>query len=194
MSPKANRRPPSQSQSQPATLYTIGHSNRQLEEFLELLLQHEIAQLVDIRILPGSRSYPHFDRERLAAALAELRIAYRHLPELGGRRRPSADSRNTGWRHPAFRGYADYMQTDEFRSAAEELAGLARARTTAIMCSEAVPWRCHRSLVSDAMLLRGFTVIDIISRTSARPHTLTDFAQVDGLQLVYPAAQGELPI
>ncbi|MFO0578842.1 MAG: DUF488 domain-containing protein [Polyangia bacterium] len=174
-------------------LYTVGHSNRGLEEFLAILLKHRIVQLVDIRTLPGSRSYPHFDKDRLCESLADAGIAYLHVPELGGRRRPRPDSVNTGWRHPAFRGYADYMQTDVFRAAVERLAELARERPAAIMCSEAVPWRCHRSLVADAMQVRGFEVIDLISRTSVRPHKLTGWARVHGLNVEYPAQEEAAP-
>ena len=130
-----------------AVLYTVEHSNRGMDEFLALLRQQRIVQLVDIRTLPGSRSYPHFDQERLSLALTDACIAYLHMPELGGRRCSRPNSINTGWRHPAFRGYSDYMQTDAFRCAVERLAELAQARPTVIICSEAVPWRCHRSLV-----------------------------------------------
>lgn len=193
--PEANAEPARRQHGQAAAavLYTLGHSNRGLEEFLEILLHHRITQLVDIRTLPGSRSYPHFDKERLSVALADVDVSYLHIPELGGRRRPRPDSVNTGWRHPAFRGYADHMQTPPFRGAVERLAELARARPTVIMCSEAVPWRCHRSLVGDAMLVRGFEVIDLISRTSARPHKLTGWARVHGLDVEYPAQEGAAP-
>jgi uncharacterized protein (DUF488 family) len=171
------------------TLYTVGHSNRSLDDFLALLARYGIEQLVDIRTLPGSRKYPHFDQEALSVSLQEAGIAYHHLIGLGGRRRPARDSINTGWRHPAFRGYADYMQSEAFQEAIDMLANLARSQSTAIMCSEAVPWRCHRSMVGDAMLIQGFTVLDIISPTSARPHKLTPWAQVEGWQITYPASE-----
>jgi uncharacterized protein (DUF488 family) len=171
-------------------LYTIGHSNRELADFLGLLTHYGIQQVIDIRSLPGSKKYPYFGKEALAESLESEGIHYLHCPDLGGRRRVSKESINTGWRHPAFRGYADYMQTDSFKKGITTLMAEARERITAIMCSEAVPWRCHRSMVGDAMLIRGFTVIDIISRTSARPHKLTPWAKIDGLEITYPALEG----
>jgi uncharacterized protein (DUF488 family) len=168
------------------TLYTIGHSNRELAEFLELLVHYDIKQLVDIRTLPGSRKYPHFDKEKLSESLKDAGIYYLHFPDLGGRRRARKDTINTGWRNPAFRGYADYMQTESFQQGVAELSDMVKMKTTAIMCSEAVPWRCHRSMVGDAMLIRGIDVMDIISRTSIRPHKLTPWAKVNGLEITYP--------
>ncbi len=168
-------------------LYTIGHSNRPFEDFLALLQANDIRLLVDIRTLPGSKKYPHFDKENFEAVLPTHQIAYCHMPQLGGRRAAKKDSINTGWRHKAFRGYADYMQTEAFVEGADQLADLAQKQATAIMCSEAVPWRCHRSMVADAMLVRGFAVLDIISKTSVRPHKLTPWAVVDGTEITYPA-------
>jgi uncharacterized protein (DUF488 family) len=175
-------------------LFTIGHSNRELSDFLALLTQYGLELLIDIRTLPGSRKYPHFDKENLSGSLQAAGIDYRHFPELGGRRRAAKDSVNTGWYHPAFRGYADYMQTEPFKQAVIELSHVARHTTTVIMCSESVPWRCHRSLLGDALLIRGFTVTDIISRTSARPHKLTPWARVDGQDITYPASEEQLSV
>ena len=170
----------------PPTIYTIGHSNRPIDEFIALLQSHGVQTLADIRTIPKSRHNPQFAQDALAASLAEAGIAYRYLGDLGGLRKTRADSINTAWRNASFRGYADYMQTGGFRDALDELITLARAETTAIMCAEAVPWRCHRSLVADVLLVRGFTVIDIIGPGSDRPHTLTPWAKVDGTTITYP--------
>ncbi len=168
------------------TVYTIGHSNREIGEFVGLLEQHSVRLLVDIRTVPKSRHNPQFGQEALAPSLAEAGIDYRYLAGLGGLRKTRSDSINTAWRNLSFRGYADYMQTDDFAAALDELMGLAREEPTAIMCAEAVPWRCHRSLVGDALLVRDFTVIDIIGPTSSRPHALTPWAAVDGTTITYP--------
>ena len=169
-----------------ASLWTIGHSTRSLEAFLELLRTHEIERLVDVRRFPRSRRHPHFNADALAEALPAAGIVYRHLPGLGGFRRPRADSRNAGWRNASFRGYADYMETDAF---ADQLAALleeAGAGRTAYMCAEAVPWRCHRSLISDALVARGVEVRHILGAERAEPHALTTGARVEGTRLVYP--------
>ncbi|SDL63941.1 Protein of unknown function, DUF488 [Modicisalibacter muralis] len=172
---------------QPATIWTIGHSNRSQEEFLALLDSLRIEQIVDIRRFPGSRRQPQFAGEALAHGLAKHRIAYRHLPELGGRRgRPASDSPNTGWRVAQFAAYADHMQTEEFAQGLEALMLIADTRRSAMMCSEAVPWRCHRRLVADALTVRGWKVFDIMARNKATLHTLTDFASVQGGVLTYP--------
>ena len=168
------------------TIFTVGHSTHSLEEFVDMLKAHSIAQLVDVRTIPKSRRVPQFNAESLAAALPKLGIEYVHLKTLGGLRHAKKDSVNTGWRNASFRGYADYMGTDEFRQGIERLLELARTKRTAIMCAEAVPWRCHRSLIGDALLVRSVRVEDIMSATSSREHELTPFAKVHGLQITYP--------
>lgn len=171
-------------------IFTVGHSTRTAEEFIALLRAHRIEQLVDVRAIPRSRHNPQFAGEALSRALQAAGIAYHHMKVLGGLRHARRDSINTGWRNASFRGYADYMQTAEFERALEELIALARARRTAIMCAEAVPWRCHRSLIADALLIRDVDVEEIASTTTTRPHALTSFAQVNGTRIIYPAAGG----
>ncbi len=173
------------------TIYTIGHSTHPIDEFIRMLQAYGVTLLVDVRTLPGSRHNPQFNQEELSPSLKAHGVGYVHLRELGGRRRTTKDSINTGWRNLSFRGYADYMQTDEFRAGIERLVELARAQPTVIMCSEAVPWRCHRSLIGDALLARGFHVMDIMSETSARPHELTPWAQVSGVSITYPGTGQE---
>jgi uncharacterized protein (DUF488 family) len=187
--------------TEPLTVLTIGHSTRPIEEFLAMLQAHGVQQLVDVRTIPKSRRVPQFNQEALASKLKEAGIAYVHLKELGGLRHAKKDSINTGWRNASFRGYADYMGTAEFRAGLERLLELARARRTAIMCAEAVPWRCHRSLIGDALLVRGVHVEDIMSVTQCRPHTMTPFARVRVTEITYPAGaadarpgQKELPL
>jgi uncharacterized protein (DUF488 family) len=165
---------------------TIGHSTRPIEEFIRILEAHNIRQLVDVRTIPRSRHNPQFDQANLPESLAGAGIAYRHMPGLGGLRRASADSINTGWRNASFRGYADYMQTDAFREELEELIALSAEQPTAIMCAETVPWRCHRSLIADALAARGIEVIEILSATEARLHAMTPFARVRGVDVTYP--------
>jgi uncharacterized protein (DUF488 family) len=168
------------------TVYTIGHSTRPIEDFIGLLRQHDVDVLVDIRTIPKSRRNPQYWHDALAASLTDAGIAYRAIPALGGRRKTSPDSVNTAWRNASFRGYADHMQTAEFAEGLEELLAIAREATPAIMCAEAVPWRCHRSLVGDALMARGVDVIDIIGETSVRPHALTPWARVEGTRVTYP--------
>lgn len=170
----------------PLTIYTIGHSTRSFEEFLHLLQAHGVQQVVDVRTVPRSRRNPQFNRETLPETLAEAGIAYVHLPELGGLRKPLPDSINDAWENDSFRGYADYMQTPEFTAGLEHLLALARELSTTVMCAEAVPWRCHRSLIGDALLARGHTVEDILSPTRRSPHTMTRFARVEGEHVTYP--------
>ncbi len=170
-----------------ATVLTIGHSTRTIEEFLALLAAHGVQRLVDVRSIPKSRRVPQFNSDALAASLRKQGIDYLHMKSLGGLRHAKKDSVNLGWRNLSFRGYADYMASDEFRDALSHLLDLAREKRTAIMCAEAVPWRCHRSLIGDALLARGVHVEDIMSATSRREHALTPFAKVDGLNIVYPA-------
>lgn len=169
------------------TVYTVGHSTRTLDEFVELLRAHAIETLADVRTVPRSRRHPWFARGELAVSLPERGVAYVHLPELGGLRKPRADSPNTAWRNNSFRGYADYMTTPEFDAGIEHLVELARASRTAVMCAEAVPWRCHRSLIADALLVRGIRTEDIMSPARRQIHTLTPFAKVRGSTITYPA-------
>ncbi len=169
------------------TIYTIGHSTQSFDHFLELLKAHGIETVVDVRTVPGSRRAPQFNRENLIKALAGADIGYLHLKGLGGWRKPRKDSINTAWKNDSFRGFADYMQTDEFEQSLQELLALAKEKRIAIMCAEAVPWRCHRSLIADALTVRGYEVKHISSPTHATPHKLTNFAKVKGKELTYPA-------
>jgi uncharacterized protein (DUF488 family) len=171
----------------PAIL-TVGHSTRSLDDFIALLRAHGVEQIVDVRTVPRSRRNPQFNRETLPTALSDYGIAYTHLAGLGGLRHTHADSPtpNTGWRNLSFRGYADYMDTPAFAEALDELLALARERRVAIMCAEAVPWRCHRSLIGDALLVRGIPVEDILSPTRREQHRLTPFAHVEGTRITYP--------
>lgn len=168
-------------------IFTIGHSTRRIEDFLEILKHYKVTELVDIRSIPKSRHNPQFDGDTLAHTLRNHHIGYRHQKDLGGLRHAKADSINMAWRNASFRGFADYMQTDAFKKGIDELIALAGRKTVAIMCGEAVPWRCHRSLISDALLTRGATVDDIYSITSIKPHTLTPWAVVDGTRITYPS-------
>ena len=149
-------------------IFTVGHSTRPIEEFVELLRANGVEQLIDIRTVPQSRRNPQFNRDALPEPLERVGIDYLHMPELGGLRHPRPDSRNGAWRNDSFRGYADYMQTPEFAAAIEKLIELGGREQTAIMCAEAVPWRCHRSLVSDALMARGVVVEDIIAGTGRK--------------------------
>jgi uncharacterized protein (DUF488 family) len=165
---------------------TIGHSTHPIEEFIRILKAHGIRRLVDVRTIPKSRHNPQFNRETLAASLQEAGIEYRHLPGLGGLRHPRKDSINTAWRNASFRGYADYMQSSEFAENLSHLMELASDVPTAIMCAEAVPWRCHRSLIADALAARGIEVLEILSAAKSQPHAMTPFAKVEGQQVTYP--------
>jgi uncharacterized protein (DUF488 family) len=182
------------------TVSTIGHSNRSIEEFIALLKQNGIACLIDIRTVPKSRHNPQFGQDRLPRSLLDAGIEYRYLAGLGGLRHPRPDSPNTGWRNTSFRGYADYMQTAAFAENVDAVIALAQDRRCALMCAEAVPWRCHRSLVADALLVRGIGVEDIIGTQKPAPHQLTPFARIEGTRITYPPesarqdeAQGSLP-
>jgi uncharacterized protein (DUF488 family) len=172
-------------------IYTIGHSTRTIEEFALILKAYGIEQLIDIRTIPKSRRNPQFNRESLPESLGHAAIKYHHIPGLGGLRHARPDSSNTAWRNASFRGYADYMQTQGFRENLEHLIELAAQERTAIMCAEAVPWRCHRSLVADALLARGAEVIEIFSETKAQPHSMTPFARVHGAQVTYPGSASD---
>ncbi|MGH7719576.1 MAG: DUF488 family protein [Gemmatimonadaceae bacterium] len=169
-------------------LYTIGHSTRPLDEFIELLRREGIERLVDVRAFPASRRYPQYNREALQTALQEAGVEYSHRPALGGRRTPRPDSTNTGLRNSGFRGFADHMETAEFRGALDELLAMAVRQRVAVMCAEAVPWRCHRSLISDAAVARGAEVFHILDAGTGE-HRLTGVATVaDGLVRYPPAA------
>lgn len=165
---------------------TIGHSNRPIVVFVELLRCNEIARVLDVRTVPRSRHNPQFNQDALPASLAAVGISYMHLPGLGGLRHARADSPNTGWHNLSFRGYADYMQSAGFAENVETVVNLARTGRCVLMCAEAVPWRCHRSMIGDALLVRGVRVEDIIGPKGRKPHVLTAFAQVDGTQITYP--------
>jgi uncharacterized protein (DUF488 family) len=168
------------------TLYTIGHSTHSIEEFIGLLQEHKVAQIADVRSIPKSRHCPQFNAEVLGPSLREAGIGYTEIKALGGRRYSRKGSINTGWRNASFRGYADYMASPAFVEGLDELIALARKRRTAILCAEAVPWRCHRSLIADAMMLRGWTVREIISAAPARLHKLTPFLKVADGRITYP--------
>ena len=166
---------------------TIGHSTRPAREFIHLLKAHGVQRLVDIRTVPRSRHNPQFNRSELSPALHSARLHYRYMPGLGGFRHARRDSINTGWHNASFRGFADYMQTSEFRNNLDDLINLAKAERVAIMCAEAVPWRCHRSLIADALLAREIEVLEITSATRTKPHTLTPWGKITGVQVTYPA-------
>ena len=168
------------------TIYTVGHSTRTLEELVEMLRAHGVAAIADVRRFAGSRRLPQFNAEHLAAELPRLGIAYLPCPLLGGRRRADPDSVNLGWRNASFRAYADYMQTPPFLDGLMRLSEEGARRPTAMMCAEAVPWRCHRSLIADALIVRGWTVLDVMSRTKASIHKLTPFARAQGTFITYP--------
>ena len=170
---------------------TIGHSTRSVDEFVSLLSAHGVTQLVDVRTVPRSRHNPQFNAEVLPASLASAGIGYVHAPGLGGFRPTLADSPNGGWRNLSFRGYADYMQSDDFADDLFSLMELARRDRVALMCAEAVPWRCHRSLIADALLARGIRTSEITSGIRTRPHELTAWARVQGTRVTYPADAGE---
>lgn len=167
------------------TIFTIGHSNHPFEEFLEMLKAFEIEALVDIRRYPGSRKYPHFNKDHLEKSLPEKEIQYLHYEDLGGRRKVKPDSHNTAWRLDSFRGYADYMETDSFKKAIEKLETLAKEKRVAYMCSEAVWWSCHRSLVSDYLKNEGWNVQHIMSKTKSNEHPYTKPARIINDKLVY---------
>lgn len=168
------------------TVWTIGHSTHPIEEFIELLRAHDIDLLVDVRTVPRSRHNPQFNADALAQSLSDAGLRYRHLPELGGLRKSKKDSVNQGWRNDSFRGYADYMQTKEFGTALDKLIADSRTRRTVIMCAEAVPWRCHRSLIADALVTRSWEVQHIMTATKADRHQLTTFARLQNGSLHYP--------
>ncbi len=167
-------------------IFTIGHSTRPIEQFLEILKHYGITELVDIRTIAKSRHNPQFNEDVLAHALRNHHIGYRHQKNLGGLRHAHKDSINKAWKNLSFRGYADYMQTDDFAQAIEELIEIAHHKIVVIMCAEAVPWRCHRSLIGDALLIHNIDVDDIYSVTSVKPHILTPWAVIKGKTITYP--------
>jgi uncharacterized protein (DUF488 family) len=171
----------------PCLIFTVGHSTRSFEEFTDLLRAWRIDAIADVRTVPRSRRNPQFNADALAMALPAAGIAYLPMPALGGWRRPRPDSPNAAWRLASFRGYADYMQTPEFDHALDDLIAAARGHQLAAMCAEAVPWRCHRSLIADALVARGCDVHDILSATKADPHRLTPFARIEHHHVTYPA-------
>lgn len=182
---------PEPARSAALPLLTVGHSTRPIEEFIALLRGHGIQRLVDIRTIPRSRHNPQFNSEALAKSLRHEGIAYTHVKELGGLRHPRRDSINTGWRNASFRGYADYMQTGDFAEAVNRLLQLCAAQRCAVMCAEAVPWRCHRSLLADALVARGVPVEHILSATRREAHSLTPFARIENNHVTYPQPEGE---
>ncbi|HEX5538242.1 MAG TPA: DUF488 domain-containing protein [Methylophilaceae bacterium] len=174
---------------------TIGHSTRPLQEFVELLQGHKVKRLIDVRTVPRSRHNPQYNRETLPASLQNFNISYSHFPGLGGLRPKHKQSINMGWRNASFRAYADYMQTEEFSESLDGMLQIAAQEQVALMCAEAVPWRCHRSLVADALLVRGIDAFEIINPARSQLHKLTPFAQVQGTVITYPTAEpsnGEL--
>ena len=188
-----SKRPPPQEVNWPSdAVFTVGHSTLPIEEFIALLAVYGIECVADVRKVPRSRHNPQFNSENLSKSLRARKIDYVPLPALGGLRHPRKDSPNTGWRNESFRGYADYMQTDAFAHALDNLINMSRAQRIAIMCAEAVPWRCHRSLVADALIARNIPAIEILSPAAYQDHQLTPFAHVQGNSITYPPEQAEL--
>ena len=174
-----------------AVVFTIGHSTRSLDDFLRLQQLHQVEVVVDVRTVPRSRRNPQFNQETLPAALQAAGIGYLHMPGLGGLRHPRPGSRNDAWRNASFRGYADYMQTAEFEENLGRLMELTSTLRIALMCAEAVPWRCHRSLIADALLVRGIQVDHLMSGTRSQPHRLTPWSRVEGTRISYPAGTAQ---
>ena len=173
-------------------MWTVGHSTRTFEELVELLRTPGVDTVADVRTVPRSRRHPHFSKDALAERLPQAAIAYVHMPGLGGFRKPLPDSPNTGWRLDAFRGYADYMQTDEFARHLDALMALAKNTRLSLMCAEAEPWRCHRDLLADALVVRDVDVRHIVVGGAVARHIVTPWAQRDGIRLTYPPVQREL--
>ena len=184
--------PPQAAQWPEGAIFTLGHSTLPIERFVALLRTYGIERLVDIRTVPRSRHNPQYNDSALAGSLGTEQIEYVPMLALGGLRHARKDSPNTVWRNASFRGYADYMQTNQFQAALEALIAMSRQKRAAIMCAEAVPWRCHRSLVADALGARGVPVIEILSESSYRAHKLTPFALVEGMRVTYPPEQAKL--
>ena len=175
----------------PFSLFTIGHSTRSEDEFTAILLAHEIKTLVDVRSFPGSRRYPHFNKSQLIESLPEHQITYHHFPTLGGRRRPLPNSKNTAWNNPSFRAYADHMESEEFREGITRLLEIAGLQRTVIMCSEAVWWRCHRSLIADFLKASGTNVIHILNSERSEMHPYTTAARIIDGELSYKGLLGK---
>jgi uncharacterized protein (DUF488 family) len=190
----SNRPPPREAHWPESAVFTVGHSTLPIENFVALLHAYGIECVTDIRTVPLSRHNPQFNGDALGQALKAEHIEYVPISTLGGLRHARKDSPNTGWRNTSFRGYADYMQTEEFAEGLASLISISRRKRTAIMCAEAVPWRCHRSLVADALSVRGIPVVEILSESSYRTHKLTPFAHVDGARITYPPEQGEFKL
>ncbi|HET6454973.1 MAG TPA: DUF488 domain-containing protein, partial [Armatimonadota bacterium] len=176
------------------TIWTIGHSTRGIDDFIEVLRAYGIEMLVDVRTVPRSRANPQFNKDELSGALTKHGIKYVHEKSLGGLRHPKPDSPNTGWHNESFRGFADYMQTREFSQAIDRLMETASAKQTAIMCAEMLPWRCHRSLIADALMARGGEVVEIFDKEKSRLHEMTPFAVVEWESIVYPEQESDLKI
>ena len=184
---------------QPQKIWTIGHSTHAPDAFPGLLRAHKIEAVADVRLMPGSKRYPHFNREALSASLQQIGIEYVHFPELGGRRKPKPDSPNTAWRNEAFRGYADHMESAEFQRGMAKLSAVATQKRVALMCAEAVWWQCHRALIADWLKVRGAEVLHILSENKVEPHPFTSAAQVIDGRLSYraplaAATHAELPL
>jgi uncharacterized protein (DUF488 family) len=171
-------------------LWTVGHSTHSIEEFIQILSAFSIELLVDVRTFPSSRRYPQYNKQELQQALLHSAIKYCHLPELGGRRKPSLRSKNTAWRNASFRGYADYMETESFKNGVQSLMDLANSEVTAIMCAESLWWRCHRSLISDYFKAKGWEVVHILNETRAEPHPYTSAAGIVNGKLSYAGLLG----
>ncbi len=169
-------------------IFTIGHSTHPLDEFVEILQAYNIKRLIDIRTIPRSRHNPQFNKESLPITLRNRSINYRHMKRLGGLRHTTSESPNTAWNNKSFRGFADYMSTDQFEQGLDKLLELAKEKPTVIMCAEAVPWRCHRSLIADALVAKGFSVEHIMSKTAAKPHKLSSMAVLRKGKLIYPGS------
>jgi uncharacterized protein (DUF488 family) len=184
--------PPQEAHWPEGAIFTLGHSTLPIERFIAVLQIYGIERLVDIRTIPRSRHNPQFNGTALANSVTAQHFEYMHIPALGDLRRARKDSPNTAWRNASFRGYADYMQTEAFQAALQELIHMSRGKRVAIMCAEAVPWRCHRSLVADALCVRRVPVVEILSDSSYRMHPLTPFAQVEGVRITYPPDQATL--
>lgn len=175
------------------TVLTIGHSTRTLDEFIDLVEAYRVTLVVDVRSVPRSRHNPQFNKENLPDSLKNAGVKYIHMPDIGGLRRPKHDSVNTAWRNKSFRGYADYMQTKEFTEQLLHLIAFARESRVAIMCAEALPWRCHRSLIADALVVRHIQVEHILTMDNSVPHKLNEWAHVEGTKITYPLFTKETP-
>jgi uncharacterized protein (DUF488 family) len=173
----------------PRAIFTLGHSNRPLEDFLSILKAHGIERILDVRRYPTSRKWPHFDAAALSEGLREAGVDYVGLPHLGGRRRPRPDSPHVAWRDDSFRGFADFMDTPEFAEGLAEVERLATDKPSALLCAEALPWKCHRSLIADALVARGWEARDVLSEKEARPHRLPKFARVESGKVIYDVVQ-----